>query len=242
MLIEKNSHSPSPRVRWTCLPGSSAVWASYPNGLLRCSASEPKPCAHLLRGEPCLSSNSCGNGTMNREGSAEKEYAACHPAHSLFQDAFFFCRIQKVADLPGAERIYVETVVDSDSGASFAKVYSERNALNAVDILATRVIPYFRRRGMAIKEIHTRNMSEYCGLPPAHPFENFLAGARIEHLKMDHSNHLDNFLCDDFYRVLVKDFFPAALRQSSQLSLADLQRSLDAFVEAHNAGQVLQEI
>jgi hypothetical protein len=178
----------------------------------------------------------------NGEGNAESQYAGSHPARTLFQEAFFYCRVQKVADLPGAERIYVETVVDSDSGASFAKVYSERNALNAVDILATRVIPYFRRRGMVIKEVCTRNMSEYCGLPAAHPFETFLANARIEHLKMDHCNHLDDFICDNFYRVLVKDFFPAALRQSFQLSLADLQRSLDVFVEAHNAGQVPQEV
>ena len=68
-------------------------------------------------------------------------------AHSLFQELFFFCTIKKVGDVPGAGCIYVETVVDRDSGVAFAKVYSAKNAINAVDILASRVVPFFERRG-----------------------------------------------------------------------------------------------
>ena len=107
--------------------------------------------------------------------------------HSLFQEMFFFCTVKNVGDIPGAGCIYVETVVDRDSGIAFAKVYSAKNAMNAVDILASRVVPFFERQGIAIKEIHTRKTSEYCGLPPAHPFETFLATSHIQHLPMDHA-------------------------------------------------------
>lgn len=167
----------------------------------------------------------------------EKTDPAPTKGHSLFQELFFFCRVKKVGNLPGVECIYVETVVDGDSGLAFAKVYPTKSALNAVDILSTRVVPYFERRGIAIQEIHTRKTSEYCGLLPTHPFESFLATSHIRHLEMWPSSRPCNYSCEQFYRLLLKEFFPLALRRSFQLSFADLQRQLDDFLEAHNAAQ-----
>jgi hypothetical protein len=167
---------------------------------------------------------------------------AATPGHSLFQEMFFFCTIKKVADLPGSGCIYVETVVDRDSGISFAKVYSSKNAMNAVDILSSRVLPFFKRQGVAIKEIHTRNTTEYCGFVPVHPFETFLASAHIRHLPMEQLGRPGTYLCEEFYRRLLKDFFPSALRRKFPLSLRELQKDLDAFVEAYNAAQIAHQL
>jgi hypothetical protein len=171
------------------------------------------------------------------DGLRESAKVADQPGHSLFQEMFFFCTIKKVADLPGSSCIFVETVVDRDSGISFAKVYSSKNALNAVDILASRVLPFFERRGVSIREIHTRQTAEYRGLPPVHAYEAFLAGAHIRHLPMEHFGQSCNYLCEEFYRRLLKNFFSAALRKFP-LSLRDLQKDLDTFVEAYNAAPI----
>jgi len=160
---------------------------------------------------------------------------ASKAGHSLYQEMFFTCAVKRVADLLGSSCIYVEIVVDRDSGVSFAKVYSSRNAANAVDILATRVLPFFRRQGVAIKEIHTRKAPEYCGLTPVHAYEAFLAEEHIRHLPTEHFGPSCNHICKEFYRHLLKNFFPAALRRKFPLSLSDLQKDLDAFVEAYNA-------
>jgi len=132
----------------------------------------------------------------------------------------------------------VEVIVSRDSGFSFAKVYSAKNAMNAVDILASRVLPFFQRHGMAIKEIHTHKTNEYCGLVPAHPFETFLASCHIQHLPINVPGQPYNYLCEQFFRFLQNKFFPAALRKTFHLSMDHLQQDLDTFVEAYNAAQM----
>jgi hypothetical protein len=171
-------------------------------------------------------------------GGRKKDYSASDPGHSLFQELFFFCRVKKIGDTPGTECIYVETVVDRDSGVAFAKIYPERNAMNAVDILASRVVPFFQRLGSAIEDVHTRKTNEYCGLPPKHPYETFLATNHIQHLGMELPGEPYNYLCQEFYRFLLKEFFPLALRKNFQLSFHEMQKDLDAFVDAYNTMQM----
>ncbi len=194
-----------------------------------------------LPGKPHFHAHPCVGGKSELGEKQEKEYVAFHDGHSLFQELFFFCTVKNVGDVPGTGCIYVETVVDRDSGIAFAKVYSAKNAMNAVDILASRVVPFFERQGVAIKEIHTRKTSEYCGLLPVHPFETFLATAHIQHLPMEQPGQPYSYLCEQFYRFLQKEFFLPALRSKFQLSLDDLQKGLDAFVETHNALQMKRD-
>ena len=52
------------------------------------------------------------------------------------------------------------------------------------------------------------------------------------------SGHPYNHLCEQFYRFLLKEFFLSALRKKFQLSLDELQKDLDTFVEAYNALQM----
>lgn len=228
----------SPAANRTCAPGSRFVWAHYPQGLIRRPMVESGQCVDQLREKLHSPAHPSVAGRSEVEVSEEKEDAVSNLGHSLFQELFFFCTVKNVGDVPGAGCIYVETVVDRDSGAAFAKVYSARNAMNAVDILASRVVPYFERQGIAIKEIHTRKSSEFCGLSPVHPFETFLVTSHIQHLPINEPGQPYNYLCEQFYRFLLKEFFQPALRRKYQLSLEELQRDLDTFVEAYNAVQI----
>ena len=227
--------------------------ADLPAGDARVEETRPRFWAHDLR-QPFQRSNTnlerpldqypqqshfCpypGDGPA--DGLRQDREVADQPGHSLFQEMFFFCTIKKVADLPGSGCIFVETVVDRDSGISFAKIYSSKSAMNAVDILASRALPFFERQGVAIKEIHTRQTTEYRGLPPVHAYEAFLAAKHIRHLPMEHFGQSCNYLCEEFYRHLLKNFFPVALRRKFPLSLRDLQKDLDTFVEAYNTAQI----
>jgi hypothetical protein len=157
--------------------------------------------------------------------------------HSLFQESFFFCNVKNVGEIHGTGCIYVETVVDRDSGCAFAKVFPARNAINSVDILSSRVLPYFNELGIAVKEIHTRKTPEYCGLVPLHPYETFLNTSHIQHLSTHQAGEPYNYLCVQFYRYLQNEFFQPALRKNFILTLDELQKDLDAFVDAFDALQ-----
>jgi hypothetical protein len=221
--------------------GSRSAWVYYPQRLLDGPDAKSEPRLDHLPEKPRFPGQMCRESKCELKETKGKEDAAFHDGHSLFQESFFFCTFRNVGGVPGMGCIYVETVVDRDSGIAFAKVYSAKNAMNALDILATRVAPFFEGQGIAIKEIHTRNTSEYCGLLYVHPFESFLTTSHIQHLPMDQPGHPNNFLCEQFYRFLLKEFFPPAIRKTFQVSLDELQKGLDTFVEAHNAAQVKHE-
>ncbi len=168
----------------------------------------------------------------------KKEEAGQTTGHALFQESFFFCTVKNVGDIPGAGCIYVEAAVEPISGVAFAKVYSAKSPLNAVDFLRSRVVPFFERRGNVIGEIYTRRTTEYCGPVTTHAFESFLAGSHIRHLHVDHCSRPYNYICEQFYRLLLKEFFLPALRTRFDLTLVELQRKLDAFVQSHNSTQL----
>ena len=160
----------------------------------------------------------------------------------LYQASFFFCTVKMVGDIPGGGPIYAETVVDRDSGISFAKRYSGRNSVNGVDILASRVFPYFRRQGVPIQEVRTQNTTEYCGLAPRHPYESFLAASHIQHAVVRSADDPFYYLCEQLYWFLVKECLQPALRTRFDISLAKLQKSLDGFLEIFNSGKSLRKI
>ena len=63
------------------------------------------------------------------------------PGYCLAQDTFY------VGTLKGVGRIYQQTVIDTYSKVGFAKLYTEKTALTAADILNDRVIPFFDGSG-----------------------------------------------------------------------------------------------
>ena len=212
-----------------------SVWVYYPKSLPQRLGAVSEQCLDHLPEEPCYLAHPCIGGKSEPEENKEDKAAASKRGHSLFQELFFFCTVKNVGDVPGAGCIYVETVVDRDTGIAFAKVYPARNAINAVDILASRVVPYFEGQGDVIDEIHTRKTSEYCGLPLAHPFETFLTTSHIKHLPMEQPGQPCNYLCEQFYRFLLKEFFPTALRRKFHLSLDEIQIDLDDFAKEYNS-------
>ena len=110
--------------------------------------------------------------------------------------------------------------------------------MNAVDILASRVVPFFERQGNGIKEIHTRKTSEYCGFPPC------------IRLKLS-SPLLTSNTCQWTSPATPTNSLRAILQFSAEgvfsagspenifdCRLDELQKDLDAFVEAYNAMQM----
>jgi hypothetical protein len=222
----------SPEDQLASFDRTRPLWVYLPKGLVRQPADKSQQATTTLREEQGSSAHKCLSGPAV---APSREVESTGAGAKLFQDSYFFCKVAGVGDVPGPGRIFVETAVERDSGLAFAKVYSSKTAINAVDLLASRVVPFFEGLGIVIGEIHTRKTREYCGVAPAHPFETFLTTSKIQHLHFDKSDEEYHDLCDRFYTVLLNEFFLPALRKKFRLSLDDLQRDLDVFIQAHNA-------
>jgi hypothetical protein len=210
--------------------GQRSMWVCYPQGLLRCQfpQRDPQTAVGLRELRPMPHRSAEGKDQLHFKPDAASV------SHSLFQESFFVCTVKSVGDIPGTGSVYVEAVVDCDSGNAFAKVYPSRNAMNAVDILADVVLPYFRDHRISVKLVFTRTTEEYCGLPPAHAYETFLMAAHIQHQRLGHSDHMVSEVCEDFFQPLLREFFPAVFRKKFDLSLSEIQKELNVFVKAYN--------
>lgn len=207
------------------------MWVCYPQGLLRCRLSQREPQTAVSLGELRPVPHRFAEG---KDQLHFKPDAAPAEGHSLLQESFFVCTVKSVGDIPGTGSIYVEAVVDTDSGNAFARVYRSRNAVNAVDILAQDVIPFFQDQQIGIRRVSTPTTEEYCGFPPAHAYETFLMAAQIQHQRLGHSDYMVSEVCEDFFQPLLREFFPAVFRKKFDLSLSEIQKELNVFVKAYN--------
>ena len=125
-----------------------------------------RPPAHEIPDSPALE-----KAKLDKE--AHGEFDSEHPGYCLAQDTFY------VGTLKGVGRVYQQTVIDTYSKVSFAKLYTRKTPLTAADILNDRVIPFFDEHGIRIDRILTDRGTEYCGAHDGahdrHEFELYLA-------------------------------------------------------------------
>lgn len=70
----------------------------------------------------------------------------------------------------GIGRIYQQTFVDTYSRVAMVKLYTDRTAITAADLLNDRVIPFFDEQKIPLLRILIDRGTEYCGKPENHSF------------------------------------------------------------------------
>jgi hypothetical protein len=131
--------------------------------------------------------------------------------------------------------------VDANCRLAFAMVFGSQSPLNAANILQTFVLPFYERHGVRVERVFTRNSRECCGLMPTHPYELFLASAKIEHVLLGPGQGPLRLPCQQLYRILCQEFFALEFRRTFQHSFRPLQRALDLFLEVYNREQVVRD-
>jgi transposase InsO family protein len=159
---------------------------------------------------------------------AHGEFESEHPGYCLAQDTFY------VGTLKGVGRIYQQTVIDTYSKVGFAKLYTEKTALTAADILNDRVIPFFDEHGIRIDRMLTDRGTEYCGTHDRHEYELYLAIEDIDHTRTKVRSPQTNGICERFHKTLLDEFYRIAFRKRLYDSMEALQADLDAWMVIYN--------
>lgn len=87
----------------------------------------------------------------------ERHVESSKPGELLCQDTFL------VGTLKGIGRVYMQAVIDTYCSFSFAKLYTCKVPVTAVDILNDRVLPFYEGLGIKVEAILTDNGREYLG-------------------------------------------------------------------------------
>ena len=107
--------------------------------------------------------------------------------------------------LKGVGKVYIQTVLDCFSRHVWARLYTSKMPVTAVQILNNHVLPFFEEHRVKIRTILSDNGREYCGRPDKHPYELFLQLEDIEHRTTKVGRPQSNGFIERFHRTLLEE-------------------------------------
>ena len=162
------------------------------------------------------------------EKEAHGEIETEHPGYLGSQDTYY------VGTIKGVGRIYQQTFIDTYTRLAFCKLYLQKHAITAADLLNDRVVPFFDERDIPLLRMLTDRGTEYCGKPDQHAYQLYLAVEDIDHTKTKTKSPQTNGICERFHRTLLEEFYSIAFRKKIYRTLEELQADLDEWIVKYN--------
>jgi len=168
------------------------------------------------------------------EKEAHGEIESPHSGFLLAQDTCY------VGTIKGIGRIYQQTAIDTHANVGFAKVYREKTALTAADLLNDKVLPFFDGHGIRVLRVLTDNGGELCGRKDSHPYELFLHINDIEHTRTKVGCPQTNGAVERLHQTIQNEFYQVAFRKKRYRSLEEIQADLDVLMDQYNTERTNQ--
>lgn len=162
------------------------------------------------------------------EKQAHGEIETEHPGYLGSQDTYY------VGTIKGVGRIYQQTFIDTYCKLAMAKLYPQKHAITAADLLNDRVVPFYEEQGIALLRVLTDRGSEYCGNRETHEYQLYLDVEDIEHTRTKVKHPQTNGICERFHKTIQHEFYATAFRRTVYSSIAQLQADLDAWINDYN--------
>lgn len=159
---------------------------------------------------------------------ANGEIDTQHPGYLGSQDTYY------VGYFKGVGKVYAQVYIDTYARVADAKLYEDKTALTAADILNDRILPWYEEEGIPILRILTDRGTEYKGNIENHAYQLFLSIAGIEHSTTKAYSPQTNGICERFNKTMKQEFFEVAMRKKIYSSLEELQKDLDTWLDYYN--------
>ena len=155
---------------------------------------------------------------------AHGEIESQHPGYLGSQDTYY------VGTIKGVGRIYQQTFIDTYSRVAMAKLYTEKTAITAADLLNDRVVPFFAEQGIPLLRILTDRGTEYCGKPENHAYQLYLAVEDIDHTRTKANSPQTNGVCERFHKTMQDECYSLLFRKKLYRTLEELQVDVDEWI------------
>jgi transposase InsO family protein len=165
---------------------------------------------------------------IKEQKEAHGEIETQHPGYLGSQDTYY------VGTMKGVGRIYQQTFIDTYTRVGFAKLYTDKTAITAADMLNDKVLPWFENQEISLLRILTDRGTEYCGKVEHHAFQLYLAVENIDHSKTKVRHPQTNGICERFHRTMKEEFYDIAFRKKIYSTLEELQMDVDAWLKNYN--------
>ena len=159
---------------------------------------------------------------------AHGEIETHHPGYLGSQDTYY------VGHIKGVGHIYQQTFIDTYSRVAMAKLYTEKTAITAADMLNDRVLPFFEKEAIPLLRILTDRGTEYCGKPEHHAFQLYLGIEDIDHSKTKANHPQTNGICERFHRTMQDECYSILFRKKLYSSIEEIQMDADEWLRKYN--------
>jgi transposase InsO family protein len=140
---------------------------------------------------------------------AHGEIESHHPGYLGCQDTYY------VGTMKGVGRIYQQTFIDTYARVAACKLYTEKTAITAADLLNDRIIPFFAEHGISLLRILTDRGTEYCGKVENHAYQLYLAVEDVGHTRTKANSPQANGISESFHRTIKDEFYTSPSARSS---------------------------
>jgi hypothetical protein len=123
---------------------------------------------------------------------------------------------------------------DTYSRVGIVKLYTDKSAISAADILNDRVIPFFEKEKIKLHRILTDRGTEYCGKPQDHAYQLYLGIEDIDHSKTKVRPPQTNGICERFHRTMQDECYNILFRKKLYNTLEALQTDVDEWIRKYN--------
>ena len=130
--------------------------------------------------------------------------------------------------------------LDTYSKVAFAKLYPQKTALRAADLLNDQVVPFFDAHEVPLSRILTDRGTEYCGSPDSHEYELYVAVENIDHTRTKGKSPQTNGIVERLHKTMLNEFYRITFRKKIYATLAELQADLDKWLTEYNEARVHQ--
>lgn len=159
---------------------------------------------------------------------AHGEIETHHPGYLGAQDTYY------VGNIKGVGRIYQQTFIDTYSRVAFAKLYIEKNALTAADMLNDKVLPFYESEDISLLRIITDRGTEYCGKKETHSFQLYLNLEDIHHTRTKAFSPQTNGICERFHKTMKNECYEVMFRRKIYITVEEVQQDADAWLDFYN--------
>ena len=159
---------------------------------------------------------------------AQGEIETAHPGYLGAQDTYLVGRIK------GIGNIYQQTFIDTYTRVVAVKLYTEKNALVAADLLNDRVLPLYTAHDIPLIRILTDRGTEYCGKKETHSFQLYLNIEDIEHTRTKAYSPQTNGICERFHKTIKNECYDRIFRKKIYTTIEELQTDVDQWVTWYN--------
>ena len=166
--------------------------------------------------------------SAKKQREAQGEIDTCHPGYLGSQDTYY------IGHIKGIGKLYQQTFVDTYSRVAQAKIYTEKNALVAADMLNDRVLPLFESSDIPLLRILTDRGTEYCGKKESHSYQLYLNIEDIDHSRTKAYSPQTNGICERFHKTMKQECYERLFRKKIYTTLEQLQDDVDQWLYWYN--------